>query len=114
MEHTIDATGGSLGRVATQAAVFLMGKDTPAYKKNIVSSVKVTIVNASKANIDQKKKSGKIYTRYSGHPGGLKHTTMEKVIEKKGYSEVFKNAIYGMLPANKLRKEMMKNLTVTE
>lgn len=114
MEHTIDAAGKSLGRVATQAAVFLMGKDTPAFRKNVVSPVKVTIMNVSKAKIDSKKMGEKVYTRYSGHPGGLKRITMEKMIEKKGYGEVFKNAVYGMLPANKLRKEMMKNLMITE
>ncbi|MDQ5969127.1 MAG: large subunit ribosomal protein, partial [Patescibacteria group bacterium] len=54
------------------------------------------------------------YSRYSGYPGGLRQPTMEQVIAKKGYSELFREAVSGMLPKNKLRAKMMKNLIVTE
>lgn len=114
MEHTIDATDKSLGRIATQAAVFLMGKDTPSFQRNVAPAVKVTIENASKAKISAKKMKEKTYKRYSGYPGGLKEMNMEKVIEKKGHEEVFRKAVRGMLPSNKLRPIMMKNLTVKE
>jgi len=114
MEYTIDATDKSLGRIASQAAVFLMGKDTPEFKRNIAPVVKVTIQNAAKAKITPKKMKEKTYQNYSGYPGGRKVMNMEKVIEKKGYEEVFKKAVYGMLPTNKLRKVMMKNLIITE
>lgn len=113
-EYTIDAADRSLGRVASEAAVALMGKNRATYERNIAPSVKVNIVNASKAKISQKKRKDKIYTNYTGHPGGLRKIPMEKVIEKKGYAEVFRKAVYGMIRANKLRKGIMKNLTVTE
>ena len=56
----------------------------------------------------------KKYERYTGHPGGFRQDTMAKVVEKKGYAEVVKLAVYGMLPANKLRAVIMKNLIITE
>ena len=114
MTHTINATGKSLGRTASQAAIFLMGKDSPAYERNKVLENKVQITNASKTKIDTRKLKTTIYTRYSGYPGGLKKETMEEVITKKGYSELYRRAVYGMLPSNKLRKIMMKNLTISE
>ncbi|MBU4480331.1 50S ribosomal protein L13 [Patescibacteria group bacterium] len=114
MEHTIDATEKKLGRVASEAAILLMGKNKADFEKNIVASVKVNITNASKLNIDPKKLDNKEYKNYSGYPGGLKIRKMKQVIGKKGVSEVVKKAVYGMLPSNKLRAIMMKNLIVTE
>ncbi|HEY9480817.1 MAG TPA: 50S ribosomal protein L13 [Candidatus Paceibacterota bacterium] len=112
--HTIDASGKKIGRIASQAAKILMGKTSTAYQPNVVADVKVTITNASKADITSKKKDEKIYTRYTGYPGGLIESTLAHMIEKKGYGEAFKVAVYGMLPKNKLQDRMMKNLTVTE
>lgn len=112
--HTLDATEKSIGRVASSVAMILMGKHTPAFKKNVVSKEKVHIINASKARLTQKKLKGKKYTHYTGHPGGLRIQSIGKVIEKKGYRELFIKAVYGMLPSNKLRKERMKLLRVSE
>jgi large subunit ribosomal protein L13 len=114
MEYTLDAQGKSVGRVATEAAMKLMGKNTPAYKPNVAPDVSVRIVNAAQANISEKKKDEKTYERYSGYPGGLKSSTMGEVIAKKGYAEVFRMAVKGMLPKNKLQAVMMKHLTVEE
>jgi len=113
-EYTIDAQSKSLGRVASQVAVLLMGKNETTFARNVAPAVKVEIVNASKASIHPKKLEMKKYKSYSGYPGGLKETPMKKMIEKKGYSELFRIAVKGMLPSNKLRKDMMKNLKVTE
>lgn len=112
--HTLDATEKSIGRVASAAAVILMGKHTPAFKKNVVSKERVHIINASKARLTQKKLKGKVYVHYTGSPGGLKTRHAEKIIAEKGYSELFKKAVYGMLPSNKLRTERMKLLRVSE
>ncbi len=112
--YTIDAQNKSLGRVASEVAMILMGKDKADYRPNVVADVKVEIQNASKVKINPKNLKNKLYKRYSGYPGGLKETPMKKVIEKKGYSEIFEIAVKGMLPANKLRPLMMKNLEVTE
>ncbi len=114
MKYVLDAENKRIGRVATEAAVFLMGKNTSDFAKNKIPAIKVEIKNASKVIIDHKKMDQKTYSRYSGYPGGLKQPTMKQVIEKKGYSELFKSAISGMLPKNKLRAQMMKNLTISE
>lgn len=114
MEHTINATGKQLGRVASEVASILRGKNTPSFKPNVVPSVKVHVTNASLLNISPEKMKTKEYKRFSGYPGGLNISTMEKVVEKKGYGEVFKKAVNGMLPKNKLRSLYMKNLTVSE
>lgn len=112
--YTIDATGKKLGRVATLAAMHLMGKTAAAFKKNAVTGDKVVIENASKLSITPKKFSEKTYKRYSGYPGGQKIFKMNQVVEKKGYSEVLKKAIRGMLPDNRLRPIMLKNLEISE
>ena len=113
-EYTIDATGQRLGRVASEIAVLLMGKQLPDFQRNTVPNVSVTVSNASLLDITNKKREQKTYNRYSGYPGGLKTQRMEEVIEKKGYEAVLTNAIAGMLPANKLRPLMLKNLTINE
>lgn len=113
-EHIIDAENKKLGRVATEAARILIGKDSVEFAKNKVTPVSVVINNASRADISEKKKIEKEYKRYSGYPGGLKHTSMKKTIEKKGYAEIFRKAVDGMLPKNKLRSLRLKNLTVNE
>jgi large subunit ribosomal protein L13 len=112
--YTIDAETKKIGRISSEAAKILMGKNSTAYAPNVVADVEVRIINASKADVGQKKKDEKIYKRYTGFPGGLIETTMTRMIEKKGMSEVFKIAIKGMLPKNKLQAIMMKNLVVTE
>ena len=113
-EHIIDATNKKLGRVATEAATVLMGKDNPDYQPNINPSVKVKISNASKADISDKKKEQKTYSRNTGYPGGLRQPNMSKVIEKHGYGKIFEKAVYGMLPNNRLRSRMMNNLVISE
>jgi len=110
----IDAQNRSIGRVASEAAVALMGKDKVGYQPHVTPVDKVEITNASKASISGKKLKEKIYTRYTGYPSGLRERTLEEVIAKKGYEEVFKKAIYGMLPNNKLRPIMLKNLTIID
>ncbi len=113
-KHTIDATGKAIGRVASEAAQVLMGKTSPSFERNKVSPVSVTIENASKVKISEKKKQEVSFEKYSGYPGGLKMTSLADFIDQKGYGELFKNAVFGMLPRNKLRPRMMKNLTVKE
>lgn len=114
IEYTIDALNRTVGRVASEAAFKLMGKNKADYQPNIAPNVKVNIINTSKAIIPVKKLKAKEYKRHSQYPGGQKIETMEKVIEKFGHGEVFKRAVYGMLPKNKLRSIMMNNLTVSE
>jgi len=112
--HTIDAQGKKIGRLASEAAKILMGKNSTAYAPNVVADVEVRIVNASKVDVTDKKMDQKIYKHYSGYPGGLISTSMKRLVEKKGMSEVFAIAIKGMLPKNKLQAKMLKNLVITE
>jgi len=110
----IDATNKKLGRVAQEAAMSLMGKDKPDYEPNKLNTEGVHIINASKVNIDEKKKDQKKYRWYTGYPGGLRERTLTELIAKKGMKDVFEKAIYGMLPENKLRKLRMKKLKISE
>lgn len=114
MNHTIDATNKSLGRLASEVAVLLMGKNTPEFTRNNLSGATVTVTNASKLKVAAPKLKDKTYLSFSGYPGGLKVSSMAHVVEKKGYAEVVTLAVKGMLPKNKLQNEMMKALTVTE
>jgi large subunit ribosomal protein L13 len=112
--HTIDAQAKKIGRIASEAAKVLQGKNSTAYAPNVVPDVEVRIINAAKADVGEKKKAEKIYRRYTGFPGGLIDTSLKRMIEKKGYGEAFKIAVKGMLPKNKLQAKMLKNLVVTE
>lgn len=111
--YTIDASGRSIGRVASEVAVYLLGKKTPDLKKHLVKDMTVNVINAGKLKITPKKMRTKTYTSYSGYPGGLKKPTMALVMEKKGIEEVLKHAVRGMLPKNKLQDKRMMNITVT-
>jgi len=112
--HTIDAKGKRLGRVATEAAHVLMGKNEPTFVRNKIITQGVSITNAGQIRIEMKKLKQKEYTRYSGYPGGLKKEPLGKVVKEKGVSEALSRAIYGMLPSNKLRSERMKLLSIHE
>jgi len=112
--YTIDASGKILGRVASEAAKELMGKNRPDYVANKVTDIKVSIINASKTKMTESRMNETLHETYSGFPGGFKTKTNAKIIEKKGWKNLYELAVYGMLPSNKLRPLMMKNLTITE
>ena len=113
-KYEIDAKNQKLGRIASNAAEFLMGKKLPTFKRNAVAEVTVEIKNASKMSITEKKLMEKTYKEYSGHPGGLKILTMKQLAAKKGNAELIREAVNGMLPHNKLQRKVMKNLIITE
>lgn len=112
--YTIDATSKSIGRVATDVATALLGKNDTSYQRHLTADVEVTVTNASKIYVPRKKQQQKKYAQFSGYPGGLRFETLEDVITKKGYGEAITRAVYGMLPANKLRKPRLKNLVITD
>jgi len=111
---TIDASGRTLGRVASEAAMSLMGKTKATFERNVYSGFPVNIVNASKLRITTKKLAEIYHTKYSGYPGGLRITKGTETAEKKGLKELIRLATYQMLPGNKLRREMMKHLTIED
>ena len=114
MNYKIDAAGKKIGRVASEAAGYLMGKNLASYVRNAAPQVTVSISNASKAAIDSKKKDDKKYVTFTGFRGGINTENLGALIERKGAAEAFRRAVYRMLPSNSLRKTMMKNLTISE
>ncbi len=114
IKHTIDAQGKKLGRIASQAASILMGKNTTSFAKNTVADSKVEIVNAARTDISALKKTRDSYVTYTGFRGGLNKETLGQLIVRRGFPEVFRRAVYRMLPDNKLRDLRMKNLTIKE
>ena len=114
MKHTIDAQGKKIGRIASQAASVLLGKNTVVFAKNKVSENEVEIINASKLDITAKKKVADKYVTYTGHRGGLNSESLGELIDRRGTKEVLERAIKRMLPDNKLREPRLKNLTIKE
>jgi large subunit ribosomal protein L13 len=114
MKHIIDAEDKAIGRVAGQAAILLMGKDSAAYSRQKSPSSQIEIINASKLKINEKKLENKKYKRFSGYPSGLREEKLGHLLERRGSAKIMRMAIYGMLPKNKLRDRMMKNLTIKE
>ncbi len=107
----IDADGKTLGRLASEAARVLRGKHKPIYTPHVDTGDHVIIVNAGKAVLTGKKLKTKLYTRYTGYPGGLRTMTYEKFMATKPERAVEK-AVKGMLPHNRLGRAMAKKLRV--
>src|SRR3989338_8081408 len=112
--HTIDAAGKAIGRVASEAAKTLMGKMRADYTPNKSSGVKVTVTNVSKLYTRERKRTQKLYTTYSGYPGGLKRESLANLNARKGHGEAIRRAVSRMLPRNTMHTARMKNLVVTE
>ena len=100
--------------MASEAAHALLGKRSVHFAKNQALPITVTINNASKLHLPARRTKGKIYTHYTGYPGGLREMSMDEMITKKGIAEVVKKTVDGMIPRNKLRAPRMKNLIVNE
>ncbi len=110
--YTIDATDRTLGRVCSEAAHALLGKRSVHFAKNQALPVTVIIENASKLHLPTRRTQGKVYTHYTGYPGGLREVRMDVMIDKKGIADVVKKTVDGMIPRNRLRTPRMKNLIV--
>lgn len=112
--YEFDATGRSLGRLASEVAQKLMGKDRVDFARRKAPDVTVQVENASQLSISEQKLREKTYTNYSGYPGGQNQQSAREVVDQHGYGELIRRAVYGMLPDNKLRDTMMKNLDVSD
>lgn len=110
MKHELDATNQSMGRLATQVATLLRGKHLPTYTPNLMPDVKVEIVNLDKIAFKGTKLDTKKYFRYSGYPGGIYERTLRQAWEKNS-REVFRSCVLHMMPDNKLRGSIIKNLS---
>ena len=109
---TIDAQDKTLGRVASEAAKFILGKHKTDFAKNAVLGEEVKIVNASKIKISGDKESQMKYVRYSGYPGGQKEESYGMLVARRGHAEAIRRAVYRMLPKNKLQPRRIKLLTI--
>lgn len=111
---TVDASGRTLGRVASEAASILLGKKSVTYTQNQVLPLEVKIVNASKVRIPERRMNEKTYRWFTGQVDGLREITLPNLIASKGIEYVIAQTVDGMIPRNKLRKERMKRLSVTK
>ncbi|EKE15737.1 MAG: hypothetical protein ACD_11C00108G0031 [uncultured bacterium] len=109
--HLFDAKNKVLGRLATEVARTLSGKNKVDFVPHIDSGDIVVVINADKVAVTGNKLEGKIYHRFSGYPGGITAVSLKDLL-KNDPTKVIKNALYGMLPKNKLRDVMMKRLHV--
>ncbi len=111
--HLIDVKDQILGRQAVEIAHKLMGKGKSYFANNMDCGDYVVVLNAKAVRTTGKKELLKKYTNYSGYPGGLRTRTLKEV-RQQDPTEVITHAVRGMLPKNKLRAKMMKNLTISE
>lgn len=106
-----DATGKVVGRLATEIADILRGKNKPSFRPYLSMGDKVIVSNASKIVLTGNKVEQKVYYHHTGYLGHLKTVTAKELMVKNP-GEILKKAVYGMLPKNKLRDGWMKNLTI--
>ena len=107
----VDATGKTLGRLATQIADVLRGKRKPEYTPHIDTGDFVVVVNAEKIHVTGKKLDQKMYHRHSGYPGGLRSRTLREQLERRP-TEVLRKAVKGMLPRNRLASAQLTKLKI--
>jgi large subunit ribosomal protein L13 len=107
----VDATGKTLGRLATQIADALRGKRKPDYTPHIDVGDFVVVVNAEKVSVTGKKREEKLYYRHSGYPGGLRSRTLEQMLAHRP-EEVVRRAVKGMLPRTRLGRAQLRKLKV--
>jgi large subunit ribosomal protein L13 len=107
----VDASGQTLGRLATQIAGVLRGKGKPEYTPHVDTGDFVVVVNAEKIVVTGNKRTEKRYYRHSGYPGGLKSRTLEEMLDRRP-EEVIRKAVKGMLPKNRLARKQLTKLKV--
>ncbi len=107
----VDAEGKILGRLASRLAQILSGKDKPIYTPHMDVGDFVVVINAEKVKVTGGKEKKKIYYRHTGYPGGLKERTYEKLLSLRP-EDIIRKAVRGMIPKNKLGRQMFKKLKV--
>ena len=107
----VDADGKNLGRLASEIAIVLRGKNKPQYTPHVDTGDFVVVVNAEKIAVTGNKLEGKVYYRHSGYPGGLKSRTLGEMLERRP-NEVLRKAVKGMLPKNRLAARQLTKLKI--
>ena len=105
----IDATDLALGRLASRVALVLRGKNKPGYTPHVDCGDNVIVINAEKVALSGKKMTDRVYTRYTGYPGGQRFATPKEILAKKP-TELVRMAVKGMLPKNRLGAKLINNL----
>jgi len=109
--YLVDAQDKVLGRIATQIANILRGKNKPVFTPYADAGDFVIVTNAEKVRLTGKKLENKCYYRHTGYPGGLKTRTAQEILQKKP-EELIELAVKGMLPKNRLGRKLMKKLKI--
>jgi len=109
--HVIDAEGVVLGKLASKAAMLLMGKHKPTYTPFLDTGDHVVVINASKVHLTGRKEEQKVYRHFTGYPGGLVEMGVQRVKATRPV-RIVEDAIFGMLPKTKLGKQMYRKLKV--
>ncbi|MFZ5982503.1 MAG: 50S ribosomal protein L13 [Patescibacteria group bacterium] len=109
--HSFNAKGESIGRLSTEIARVLRGKNKVDFDPSVDGGDFAVVINCEKIKPSGNKLKDKAYFRFSGYPGGITKTTLEEQI-KKDPTKVIRDAVYGMLPKNKLRDRMMTRLLI--
>ena len=109
--YVVDASGKTLGRLATQIADTLRGKRKPVYTPHIDTGDFVVVVNAEKVAVTGNKHADKLYHRHSGYPGGLRTRTFDEMIARRP-EEVIRLAVKGMMPRNRLARKQLTKLKI--
>ncbi len=109
--YLVNAEGKVLGRLSTELAKILKGKNKPTYTPHMDTGDFVIVVNAGKVTLTGKKMKDKIYYHHTGYPGGIKEMTAEKLLSKKP-TEMIRTAVKGMLPKNSLGRQMLRKLKI--
>jgi len=109
--YVVDLDGKVLGRAATEIARVLRGKHKAIYSPSVDTGDFVVVVNAEKVKLTGNKLAAKMYYRHSGYPGGLREATAAQMLEKHP-EDLIKKAVKGMLPKNKLGRDMLSKLKV--
>lgn len=109
--YVVDASGKTLGRLATEAASVLSGKRNPQYTPFLDMGDHVIVINAAKISVTGNKRQSKLYRHYTGFPGGLREESFERLIQRHP-EKLVEEAIRGMLPKTKLGRQMATKLKV--
>ena len=109
--YVVDAEGKTLGRLATEIARILRGKNKPQYTPHVDTGDFVVVVNADKVVVTGKKAEQKVYRRHSGYPGGMKETSYARMMERKP-TEILRKAVHGMMPRTRLARQQFRKLKI--
>jgi large subunit ribosomal protein L13 len=109
--YVVDAEGQTLGRLASEIAKILRGKNKPEYTPHVDTGDFVVVVNAEKISVTGRKAQQRVFRRHTGYPGGLREVSYEQMLARKP-EEILRKAVYGMMPRTRLARKQFKKLKI--